>query len=228
MLRRQLFLFLSFLSLTLAASPEEARGLLEQWMKAASQVRTVEAEFDQLRTLSTVKVPLKKPGRLWMDKAGLFRWQIGDPPSMTVLRDKAGKLTVLEAKGMKAKVWSKEALLNEEKQGRGQGFAMLQTMQAPSMEEFEKTFEIKGGTPVAGANGQWQIQLALKDRQSSVFVREVQFTIDLSQGTLKAMQITMRDGSSMGTVIKQVKLNESIPASVFNLDTSGYIVEEMK
>jgi len=221
-------LLLSFTAGTTTASAipaDEARPLLEKWMKTASQVKTVQAEFEQLRTLSTVRVPLRKQGKMWMEKAGGFRWQLGEPPTMTVLRDKAGNLTVLDAKEKKASTWSKEALLNEEKQGRGQGFAMLDAMQTPSLAEFEKTFEIKEATQVPGSADQWRFELELRDRKAGAFVRQVQFTVNVTQGTLSSMLLVMRDKSTMATNIKSVRLNEAIPASVFKLDTSGYTVE---
>ena len=147
---------------------------------------------------------------------------------MTVVRDKSGALTVLDAKDKKARVWSKEALMNEEKQGRGQGFAMLDAMQSPSMADFEKTFELKGADQVEGAADLWRFNLVLRDRQAGVFVKQVQFTVNLAEGTLSGLTIIMRDGSSMGTNIKGVKLNAPIPASVFKLDTTGYTLETAK
>lgn len=206
----------------------EARPLLEKWMEKAAKVKTVQAEFEQLRTLSTVRVPLRKQGKIWMDKDGSFRWQLGEPPTMTVVRDKAGSLTVLDAKDKKATTWTKEALLNEEKQGRGQGFAMLDAMQSPSMADFEKTFEVKGASQVADAPGLWRFDLALRDRQAGVFVREVQFTVNLEEGTFAGLLIVMRDSSSMGTNIRSVRLNQPVPADTFKVDTSGYTVENRK
>jgi outer membrane lipoprotein-sorting protein len=210
-----------------AATSSEARSTLEQWMKAASKVRTVQAEFDQVRMLSTVRVPLKRPGKVWMDSgSGLFKWQINEPATMTVVKDKSGKLTVLDVKEKKARTWTKEALMNEEQQGRGQGFAMLQSMQSPTMEDFEKRFEIKDGNPSAENASVWTFDLALKDRQASVAVRLVQMTVDISKGTLVSLVITMRDKSSMGTYVRSSQINQTIPASVFQLDMQGYEVEE--
>jgi len=221
-------LLLAPASAALGISADEARPMLEKWMEKAARVKTVQAEFEQLRTLSTVRVPLRKQGKMWMDKDGSFRWQLGEPSTLTVIRDKAGSLTVLDAKDKKATTWTKEALLNEEKQGRGQGFAMLDAMQSPSMADFEKTFEVKGAAEVPDAPGQWRFDLVLRDRQAGVFVKEVKFTVNLEEGTLVSLLLIMRDSSSMGTNIRSVRLNQPIPADTFKVDTSGYTVENKK
>lgn len=211
----------------LAAADDQAiRSALQKWMDTAAKVETVQAEFEQHRLLSTVKIPLKRQGKIWMDKSGLFRWQIGEPPTMTVLRDATGSLTVLDGKEKTARVWSKEALLAQEAEGKGQGFAMLSSMQSPSMEDFEKRFDIKGGEPTKENAAIWRFDLALKDRQASVFVRQIQLTVNVDEGTLQSMVILMRDKSSLGTYVRSYRLNGKIPADVFKVDTTGYELEK--
>lgn len=211
----------------LVADEQQAvRSALQKWMDTAAKVETVQAEFEQHRLLSTVKIPLKRQGKIWMDKSGLFRWQIGEPPTMTVLRDAAGSLTVLDGKEKTARVWSKEALLAQEAEGKGQGFAMLSSMQSPSMEDFEKRFDIKGGEPTKENASVWRFDLALKDRQASVFVRQIQLTVNVDEGTLQSMVILMRDKSSLGTYVRSYRLNGRIPADVFKVDTAGYELEK--
>src|SRR4051794_23141970 len=106
------------------STPAPARAALEKWFAAAAKVKTVQAEFEQLRKLKSVRNPLRKAGKMWMDKSGgLFRWQVGDPPELLASRGKDGGMTVIDAKKKLARVWDKASLDAEEKQGRGQGFA---------------------------------------------------------------------------------------------------------
>lgn len=208
-----------------AASLEEGQTALARWMEAAKKVKTVEAEFVQERLLSTVRVPLRRPGRLWMDhQTGLFRWQVGEPASMTVIRDADGRLKVFDGKAKTVRVWSREALMEEEKAGRGQGFAMLQSMQSPSLEDFDRRFEMKKAEPLAEDSQQWTFFLELKDRKAAVFVREIRMTMDVARGTLSRLVIVMRDKSSLATVVTNQKLNGKIPSGVFAGETDGYEV----
>ncbi|TLD71135.1 outer membrane lipoprotein carrier protein LolA [Phragmitibacter flavus] len=213
-----------------AATQEEARAVLQQWMKAAEKVESVEAEFEQLRLLSTVKVPLRKSGKIWMDKSGLFRWQVGEPPITTVVRNQDGQVTVLDGKKKTANVWSKEALLEEEKAGRGQGFAMLQSMQSPNLADFEERFDIKDAERVGKDQSAsvWKFDLGLKDRKASVFVRQIEMTLDVEKGTLVSLVLVMRDKSSLATHVRSQRLNAKIPASVFAVDTTGFELQSEK
>ena len=147
---------------------------------------------------------------------------------MIVVRDKTGGLRVLDAKTRKAQVWSKEALLKEEAEGRGQGFAMMDAMRTPKLEDFEKRFEIKGATQDEKNASIWRFDLALKDRKAGAFVRQIQLTANVDDGTLLSLLLVMRDKSSLGTYIKSQRLNNSIPASTFQVNTDGYAIEEMK
>jgi outer membrane lipoprotein-sorting protein len=215
-----------------AASGDEARQVLQRWMKAAEKVDSVEAEFEQLRLLSTVKVPLRKNGKIWMDKSGLFRWQVGEPPQTTVVRNKEGQLTVLDGKKKTAHIWSKEALLEEEKAGRGQGFAMLQSMQSPSLEDFEQRFEIRNAEQMGGegrpGSAVWKFELGLKDRKASVFVRQIEMTLDVEKGTLVSLVMVMRDKSSLATHVRSQRLNAKPAPGVFDVDLAGYEVKSEK
>lgn len=209
-----------------AATPEEARPALEKWLVSAFKVSSVQAKFDQLRQLKSVRKPLKREGQLWMEKPGGFRWQVGQGPDLLVQRGADGSLWVLDGKDKKARVWSKEALEAQEKDGKGQGFAMIQSMQAISLKEFEEQFKVRGGEPDANNADLWTFELGLKDNKAALFVIKVTLKGNIKEGSLHALTIHMRDGSSMTTAITEYRLNGAIPDSVFKVDTAGYEVEK--
>lgn len=222
------FVFATAASVASAAdpTPAEARAALEKWFAAAAKLKTVEAEFEQLRKLKSVAYPLRKPGRMWMDKkSGLFRWQVGDPPEMLAVRGKDGSMTVLDAKKKTARVWSKEVLEAEEKQGRGQGFAMLSSMQGATLADFDKGFELAGWKQDAANPALWHFDWKSKDNKISIAVLRLAISGNTADGTMHAFTLHMRDGSSLGTQLRSRKLNQAIPADVFKVDTAGY---EMK
>lgn len=209
-------------------TPAQARAALEKWFAAAAKVKTVQADFEQLRKLKSVRTPLRKQGRMWMDKkSALFRWQIGDPPEVLAIRGRDGGMTVFDSKKKEAYVWSREALEAEEKQGRGQGFAMLNSMQNASLADFDKGFELAAWKTDATNPDLWHFDWKFRDGTISLFVLRLAVTVNTSDGSMHAFTLHMRDGSSMGTVIRSHKLNESIPVDIFKADTNGYKVEQM-
>lgn len=229
----QLCLFLLVLSLTSAVSaadpsPAAPRAALEKWFATAAKVKTIQAEFDQLRKLKSVRNPLRKPGRMWMDKAGgLFRWQVGDPPELLAIRSKDGGMSVLDAKQKVARTWSREALEAEEQQGRGQGFAMLNSMQNASLADFDRDFILTDGKPDAANPALWHFDWKFKDGKIGLFVLRLTIVANTADGSMQSFTLHMRDGSSMGTVIRSYQLNAAIPAATFKADTTGYTAETM-
>ena len=213
-----------------AADPTEAdaRAALQQWMTASAKIKTVSADFEQLRNLRNVKRPLRKQGRLWMVKeGGRFRWQVGDPPSLTVVRGADGGLLVLDAPAKKARTWTRESLLEQEKEGRGQGFSsIMEAMQSPSLAEFEQRFELEEWRRDAANPSWWEFDLSFRDRRTALVVRRLTLAVNTTDGALRSMTLLMRDGSSLSTVMRSCVLNQSIPATTFQASTDGYEVEK--
>lgn len=209
-------------------SASEARSALEACFARAAKVKTVQAEFDQLRKLKSVRNPLRKVGQLWMDKdSGLFRWQVGEPPEMMAIRSKDGSMTVLETRKKQARTWTKEALEAEEKQGRGQGFAMLSSMQNASLADFDRDFELVGWNRDEAQPALWSFDWKFRDGKIGLFVLKLSVVLNSGDGALQSFTVHMRDGSSMSTVVKSYKLNAAISADTFKVDMTGYEVEAM-
>ncbi len=207
----------------------QGRAALEKWMQTSAKVRTVQADFEQVRMLATVRKPLTRPGKLWMERDGAFRWQVGEVPGMIVLRNKAGDVEVLDTKKKERRLWSATALADEGQAGGGQGFAMLTALQdVPNLAEFEKRFEIKAAERDAKSASVWRFDLSLKDRKASQFVRLIQLTVDVEKGALLSLVMQMRDGSTLATNIRTYRLNEDLDSEVFRVDTAGYEVKNME
>lgn len=206
----------------------EARAALQKWMTASSKVKSVTAEFDQLRNLKNVRRPLRKEGKIWMVKeGGKLRWQIGEPPTMMVLRGADGGMTVLDVPDKKARMWSRESLMEQEKAGKGQGFSsMMEAMQTPSLEEFEKRFTLEKWRVDPANPAFWEFDLSFKDRRTSLVVMQLRLAVNTADGALRSMTLNMRDGSAMTTQMRSYILNQTIPASTFQVSLEGYKVEQ--
>ncbi len=226
-----LWLCLTACLFTLLAAPPakaevaaEKREIISKWLQLAARVPSVQGDFDQIRRLKNVNKPLIRAGKIWLEKPDHFRWQIGEPPTMLALRGKDGKLIVLDAREKKARVWTKEALMQSEQQG----IAMIGEGFGSSLAEFEKRFEIEDVEPVSGQPDVWKFSLVLRDRQAVLFVKNVFLTVSVADGSLRSFLIQMRDGSTMETVMKSYRLGESLKPDTFKVDTEGYQIEEMK
>jgi hypothetical protein len=165
---------------------------------------------------------------MWMDKSGgLFRWQVGDPPDLLAVRSKDGGMTVLDARKKEARVWSKAALESEDKQGRGQGFAMLDSMQHATLADFDQDFGLAAAEQDTANPAIWHFDWRFKDGKISIAVLRLAISVNTADGSMGEFTLHMRDGSSLSTVIRGYQLNQSIPAETFKVDTAGYKVEAM-
>ena len=209
------------------AEPPSPRTILEKWIQESKTVRSVAAEFDQVRHLSSVARPLIKAGKLWLEKPDRLRWQVGDPPQILAVRDTDGRFIYADAAGKRARIWSREALLHDDEQGRGQGLTWLSQSFAGSVADFEKRFELQGVDPVPSQPELWTLRLTLRDHQAAMFVTGVTFTVSTKDGSLRNFTLQMRDGSRFETRIKSYQLNGPIDSALFHLDTTGYKIEDM-
>jgi outer membrane lipoprotein-sorting protein len=219
----------SFATANAADLPEaEAKAALQQWMTASTKAKSVTADFEQLRNLRNVKRPLRKQGKLWIVKeGGKFRWQIGEPPTVMVVRGADGGMMVVNVAEKEAQVWSKETLLEREKEGKGQGFSsMMEAMNSPSLAEFEQRFKLEDWRVDPSNPAWWEFDLSFRDRRTSLVVRQLKLAVNTQDGALRSMTLNMRDGSSLSTQIRSYTLNKAVPADVFKVDTAGYEVKK--
>lgn len=63
----------------LVRADEPDRKPLEKWLAFQRGIRTIEADFVQIRELRTLRGGLRSEGKVWIDrKQWRFRWQTGD------------------------------------------------------------------------------------------------------------------------------------------------------
>ncbi len=202
------------------AAAAEARSLVSKWIAAGAKTKSLEIDFVQERRLKALRMPLTKPGKIWFQRPDSFRWQIGAPPSLVAVRKSGGELRVADVKEKTLRVWSAAELAAEAANGKEHGFAMAGAGFPSSLEAFEKTFEIRSAMETS-VPGVWDLHLDLRDRKAGIVVKEIVFTIEPADGSLKKFDILMRDGSVMTTRVLAAKKNSIAPAGTFQLDESG-------
>lgn len=226
----RLLIFVPILSVLVApcrlhSADEQARAIVKQWIEAGAKVKSLEIDFVQERKLKALRQPLTKPGKIWFQRPHSFHWQIGEPPAIIAVRKSGGDLQVADTKEKKIRVWSADEITTELADGNGHGFAMAGSGFPASLELFEQQFEINAARETKEA-GVWDVNLDLRDRKAGIFVKEIVFTIQPTAGSLRKLEIFMRDGSIMTTRVVSAKKNAVIPVGAFQLDATGYELEK--
>ncbi|MGE9271065.1 MAG: outer membrane lipoprotein carrier protein LolA, partial [Verrucomicrobiales bacterium] len=60
---------------------------LEAWLSRQANIRTLQTEFIQERTLAALKRPVTTPGKMTLTKNGQMRWDLGSPVKTTAISD---------------------------------------------------------------------------------------------------------------------------------------------
>lgn len=69
------------------AAREEVPGVLHNWLAAQKHAGDVRVEFGIIKTLPTLKEPVKSSGRFWNYADGRFLWETGKPPTAVLRYD---------------------------------------------------------------------------------------------------------------------------------------------
>jgi outer membrane lipoprotein-sorting protein len=224
------FAFLVAVCSCLRADETEAEQMLERWLSNSAKIKSVQAKFEQVRLLKSMTRPLRREGMLWMEKPGRFRWQIGNPPELMVQKDENQRMWVFDVNDRKARVWDMKDMQNKELAQGGQNFAMLDSMQSMSADFLEDRFKLQRGAVDATNPALWNFDFSMKDSKAALMVKQVTLKVNVGEGTLHALTLFMRDGSSMMTNILTHQINAPIEAAVFKVNKEGYTVveEELK
>jgi outer membrane lipoprotein-sorting protein len=184
--------------------------VLDRWIARQAQIRTLSSDFTQTRALRVLRNPVAARGHLWFQAPGDFRWQVGDPPKVIVLR-KDKDVRVIEP--------SKRTVeLSALDKGRREA-GLMEIPFVRSREDLEKRFAI-AELKVEGT----VCRLKLTPRDTQGFLAGVNLSFDTEAGHLITLELTFRDGSSLRNEFSNVKMNEKLPAGIFAFDTTGFQV----
>lgn len=202
-----LLVFLAGISVR-AESPETA--VLDRWIARQGEIRTLSADFTQTRALRVLRSPVAARGHLWFQAPGDFRWEVGQPPKIIVLR-KNKDVRVIEPP---RKTVTIEALDLGRREAGLMEFPFVR-----SRAELEKRFTI---TELKTEGTVCRVKLAPRDTQG--FLSGVNLTFDTETLHLLTLEMTFRDGSSLRNEFSNVQVNQKLPAGTFAFDTEGFQV----
>lgn len=216
-------LFLSIWSTAVLPAADEAPDVtpVKRWIEKQAKSKSFYSSFEQQRKLRALKKPIVSRGQFWFEAPGSFRWELGEPPKTIAVQRNKQDLLILEPAKMEGKRYTFETLQEE---GKARGVEFMEAGFPRTFEDFEKNFKV---TSVAlNATGQYEAEVTIRDRKTSIALRKMIFYIDAKSYDLRGVHLRFRDSSTITTTFFQTKANPDIPSGTFTVDTSGYKLDE--
>lgn len=189
------------------------RAALDQWIARQAKIRTLSAEFVQTRTLRALRSPVAPTGRMWFRAPGDFRWELGTPARTIVIR-KGGTVSFIEPKKKRA------SLSAADEMARQTGMMDFPFIATPA--EFDRRFEI---ISLERDGDLCRAALRAKEGPAREHLKALKLVFSVSTGHLATLEMAFRDGSSLRNDFSNVKINEKLPANMFDYDLDGFKVE---
>lgn len=187
---------------------------LKNWLSLQKNLRSVEADFVQSRSLRTLRKPITSPGKLWFTANGELHWELGIPPKTVFLRNKEGAFLIQPVKKR-----FQTLAVGTGAPGATQGFQMPEFPLAADLGEFTKRFEVLKIEPHPE---HCDAEVLPRDAQAKKYVQVLRLRFDPKNGQLHFFEVVGKDGSSLKTEFSNVRLNQKIDPSVFTFDLNGY------
>ncbi len=193
----------------LRADPGEA--VVKRWLATNEGVDTLRIEFTQTRKLTSLKSATRQRGVLWVDhrRGGRFRWQTGDPPR-TIVTGKGGQLLIIRPRSKQYE----RALARESRSS----MAILAQEFPRSWEEFQRRYHLLG---IKSDSKVHRINVQPRG-QSERGIRVLTFVTGREKGSLQAIEVLFRDGSSQQIAFDKVVRRLPLGPELFSPDLTGY------
>lgn len=206
-----------FLFLLLALIPlhaEDAESTVRDWISKQAGIRSLHADFIQTRRLPALRIPLKKSGSVWFGADGRFRWQVGDPVELLVLKSPEEFLLIEPKKSLARRLSSSAAA--------ARAMQELPMPLAVSFEEFQRRFEI---VSLNNETGAVDLRLRPKDPKLAEGLKMLRIVFDQATGAVSLFELTFRDGSEISTEFTRVEWNKPPDADLFRYDLTNFRIE---
>jgi outer membrane lipoprotein-sorting protein len=194
---------------------EDTDAILRDWISKQAGIRTLRADFIQTRRLPALRIPLKKSGTVWFGDEGRFRWQVGDPVELLVLKSPDDFL-VIEPKKSRARRLSASAATARAMQDFPMPLAV-------SFEEFQRRFEV---ISLGNNAGTMDLRLRPKDPRLAEGMKSLRIRFDPATGAVSLFEMTFRDGGEISTEFTHLERNPRIPAELFQHDLRDFKMED--
>lgn len=199
-----------------SAALSKADPVLREWIAKQSGLRSLRADFEQTRRLPALRLPLRKNGTVWLDSQSRFRWQAGDPPELLAIGS-PGQLLLIDPKKKRARILKNGAAAGPLR------FDMIRLPFAKSFQEFEATFEV---LELSQKENLVDVLMKPRDPGLAEGVRSIRAVFRSGDGIVELLELNLRDGGQISTVMKAVELNPGLPPQIFDFDLAGFSIDD--
>jgi outer membrane lipoprotein-sorting protein len=212
-MKRLILLFLLMLAAPIRA--EDTQAILSDWISKQAAIRSLRADFIQTRRLPALRIPLRKSGTVWFGTEGRFRWQVGDPAELLVLKSPNDFLVIEPKKSFARRFTASSAA--------ARAMQELPMPIAISLEEFQRRFEV---VSLKDDGGRIELRLTPKDPRLAEGLKSLRILFDPVSGTVALFEMTFRDGSEVSTEFTRIERNPTLPAELFQHDLRDFKIED--
>jgi outer membrane lipoprotein-sorting protein len=209
---------LTLLFALLLAAPiraEDTQTILRDWISKQAAIRSLRADFIQTRRLPALRIPLKKSGTVWFGAEGRFRWQVGDPAELLVLKSPNDFLVIEPKKSLARRFTASSAA--------ARAMQELPMPIAISLDEFQRRFEV---VSLNNDGARIDLRLTPKDPRLAEGLKSLRILFDPVSGAVSLFEMTFRDGSEVSTEFTRIERNPTLPAELFQLDLRDFKIED--
>ena len=212
-MKRLILLFSLLLAAPLRA--EDTQTILRDWISKQAAIRSLQADFIQTRRLPALRIPLKKSGTVWFGAEGRFRWQVGDPAELLVLKSPNDFLVIEPKKSLARRFTASSAA--------ARAMQELPMPIAISLDEFQRRFEV---VSLKEDGGRMDLRLTPKDPRLAKGLKSLRILFDPASGAVALFEMTFRDGSEVSTEFTRIERNPTLPAELFQHDLRDFKIED--
>jgi len=212
-MKRLILLFLLMLAVPIRA--EDTQAILREWISKQSAIRSLRADFIQTRRLPALRIPLKKSGTVWFGTEGRFRWQVGDPAELLVLKSPNDFLVIEPKKSLARRFTASSAA--------ARAMQELPMPIAISLDEFQRRFEV---VSLKDDDGRMDLHLIPKDPRLAEGLKSLRILFEPATGAVVLFEMTFRDGSEVSTEFTRIERNPTFPAELFQHDLRDFKIED--
>ena len=206
------------LLLLLLVSPlhaEDTETILREWIAKQAAIRSLRADFIQTRRLPALRIPLKKSGTVWFGTEGRFRWQVGDPAELLVLKSPKDFLVIEPKKSLARRFTATSAA--------ARAMQELPLPIAISLDEFQRRFEV---VSLKEDGARMDLRLTPKNPRLAEGLKSLRILFDPVSGAVALFEMTFRDGSEVSTEFTRIERNPALPAELFQHDLRDFKIED--
>ncbi|MBU6408744.1 MAG: outer membrane lipoprotein carrier protein LolA [Verrucomicrobia bacterium] len=217
---KTLIAILSITCLLPTAFATDTNAVLNAWFAAQKNVKTLSADFTQIRAFKTLTMPLTAHGHLWFAVPDKFRWELGAPPRTIALR-RGNVMFVIYPLLKRAERYPMGAAAPQRLR---ESLSLLDAGLPRSRQAFDAQFNVLS---LQQTNGAWQLAAQPKSAAARQTFPELEIVFSTNDFSLAGTELFFVDGSTMRNDFTNETLNPPLAPKLFQWQPPpGYTVTQ--